>query len=180
MSVLTPLAMNVDLASALKYGVIVCPMVPSWDPQYVIPVTGMLLGDCINSISLCLGLALSALAEGGGGGGGKSGGGVGSRGEADMVLEVGAKAREVASRLRRGAVRTALTPVLNQMAVIGTVSIPGMMTGQILGGSPVLEAARYQMLIMYLITSTCFGSTVMILSSVMKVVFNSDHMMRTD
>ena len=129
-------------------------MVPAWDPQYVIPVTGMLLGDCINSIYLCLDLALSALAEGGGGGGGKSGGGVGSRGEADMVLEVGAKAREVASRLRRGAVRTALTPVLNQMAIIGKVSIPGMMTGQILGGSPVMEAARYQMLVMYLIAST--------------------------
>ena len=55
-----------------------------------------------------------------------------------------------------------------------------MMTGQILGGSPVMEAARYQMLIMYLIASTSFGSTVMILSSVMKVAFDSDHMMRTD
>ena len=55
-----------------------------------------------------------------------------------------------------------------------------MMTGQILGGSPVLEAARYQMLIIYLIASACFGSTVMILRSVMKVAFDLDHMVRTD
>ena len=106
--------------------------------------------------------------------------GVVSRGKAKMLLAFRAKAREAASRLRTDVVRTALTPFLNQMAVIGTVSIPRMMTGQILGIYTVMKAARYQMLIMYLITSTCFGSTIMILSSVMKVAFDSDHMMRTD
>ena len=91
-----------------------------------------------------------------------------------------ATACEAASRLRKDAVRTALMPVLNQMDAIGMVSLPVMMMGEILGGSTVMEVDRYQMLIMYLIASTCFGSTIMILSLVMKVVFDSDHMMKTD
>ena len=53
------------------------------------------------------------------------------------------------------ALRTGLMPTLNSMNVLGLVSIPGMMTGQVLGGSPPLVAAKYQALIMFLI---CFTS----------------------
>ena len=47
--------------------------------------------------------------------------------------------------------RTGMIPLINSMAVTGLVSLPGMMTGQILGGTPPLEAVKYQILIMFLI-----------------------------
>ena len=59
--VLTALATNVSLASELTYEIIVRPMVPAWYPQCVIPLTGMLLGNCINGIRLCLDSALLVL-----------------------------------------------------------------------------------------------------------------------
>ena len=53
--------------------------------------------------------------------------------------------------LRRRALRSGLIPIINAMAAAGVVSLPGMMTGQILGGSPPLEAAKYQIMILLLI-----------------------------
>ena len=44
-------------------------------------------------------------------------------------------------------------PIINSMAAAGVVSLPGMMTGQILAGSSPLEAAKYQIMIMLLITT---------------------------
>ena len=41
-------------------------------------------------------------------------------------------------------------PVINSMSVTGVVSLPGMMTGQILGGVPLAEAVKYQILVMFL------------------------------
>ena len=59
----------------------------------------------------------------------------------------------------RQAVVTGLTPTINGMMVIGLVSIPGMMTGQILGGSTPVTASRYQQIIMFLILSNTFWGT---------------------
>ena len=54
--------------------------------------------------------------------------------------------------------RTGLIPMVNAMAAAGIVSLPGMMTGQILAGNPPTEAVKYQILIMFLIASgTGFG-----------------------
>ena len=51
----------------------------------------------------------------------------------------------------RSAVRTGMTPIVNAMSAAGVVSLPGMMTGQILSGVDPLEAIKYQILIMFLI-----------------------------
>jgi putative ABC transport system permease protein len=54
--------------------------------------------------------------------------------------------------------RTGMMPIINSMAAAGLVSLPGMMTGQILSGTPPVEAVKYQILIMFLISAgTGFG-----------------------
>ncbi|MES9927059.1 MAG: ABC transporter permease, partial [Candidatus Thiodiazotropha sp. 6PDIVS] len=63
--------------------------------------------------------------------------------------------------IRRTALRSGLIPIINAMAAAGIVSLPGMMTGQILAGAPPMEASKYQILIMLLIAAgTGFGATV--------------------
>jgi putative ABC transport system permease protein len=60
--------------------------------------------------------------------------------------------------IRKNAMRTGMIPIINAMAAAGVVSLPGMMTGQILGGSPPLEAVKYQILLLFLIAAgTGFG-----------------------
>ena len=53
--------------------------------------------------------------------------------------------------IARESIRSGMIPITNSMAVVGLVSLPGMMTGQIIAGSPPGEAVKYQILIMFLI-----------------------------
>ena len=70
--------------------------------------------------------------------------------------------------------------LITSMAIIGLISIPGMMTGQILGGSNVTQAAQYQILIMYLIAFCCFGSILAEVLFTVRVCFDSRTMLRVD
>ena len=58
---------------------------------------------------------------------------------------------EALTEIRRESIRSGLMPTINAMMAAGIVSLPGMMTGQILAGSPPLEAVKYQIMIMFLI-----------------------------
>jgi putative ABC transport system permease protein len=118
---------------------------PWYQPQYLIPLLGMLLGNTMNGIAIALdGLTRQAW-EG--------------RVKIEARLLLGAGWDEAISDIRREALRAGLIPIVNAMASAGLVSLPGMMTGQILAGSPPLEAAKYQLLIMFLIAAgTGIGS----------------------
>jgi putative ABC transport system permease protein len=122
-SVVGGLALSFTVASLL-----VMRPAPWWNASTMIPVCGMLLGGCVNALSLGTDKFLTALVENGG--------------QLDALLHAGATAHEAALPGVRAALSTGLTPTLNQMNVIGLVSIPGMMTGQVLGGSPPLIAAK--------------------------------------
>ena len=100
----------------------------------------MLLGNCINEVAISLDRALTSLTE--------------QAAVVDLLLAFGTTYGEATRHLVRNAVRVGAAPTMNSLSLIGIASIPGMMTGQTLGGAPVLEAARYQILIVYLI-ATC-------------------------
>ncbi|KAF9928186.1 hypothetical protein FBU30_002582 [Linnemannia zychae] len=78
------------------------------------------------------------------------------------------------------AMRRAMLPTINQMSIIGLISIPGMMTGQLIAGASVMNAVKSQIIIMYLISgAAAFGT----LSSVMiclRVCFDSSDRLRPE
>lgn len=84
---------------------------PRWDPQYVIPICGMLMGNAINGISLTNRILSEQLMEG-------------SR-EIELYLSFGASSWESVGRIAKGAICSAVTPGVNGLHVIGLVSIPG-------------------------------------------------------
>lgn len=157
--VLAALLVNVGGVSLFAFGVILRPT-PLWNPQYVIPIVGMLLGNCISGVSLSLNNLLVGLHE--------------QMAEVEVYLAFGANPAEASGRIVREAVRVGAMPMLNSMAVIGIISIPGMMTGQILGGSAPTTAAVYQMLIMILIATCTFGTILAEVSIVRCVAFEGD------
>jgi putative ABC transport system permease protein len=118
---------------------------PWYAPQYVIPLLGMLLGNTMTGTAVSLEtLTQTAWRE---------------RRSIEARLMLGHPWNEAIGGIRRDALRTGLIPIVNAMAAAGIVSLPGMMTGQILAGSPPLEAAKYQLLILFLIAAgTGFGS----------------------
>lgn len=80
----------------------------------------------------------------------------------------------------REALRRALLPIINSMSATGVVSLPGMMTGQILGGVAPAEAVKYQILIMFLIAGgTGLGAVAAVLGGVLRLT-DSRHRLRLD
>jgi putative ABC transport system permease protein len=112
---------------------------PWYDPQYVIPLLGMILGNSLNGIALCLDRFLEHLET--------------RAAEIELHLCFGATRREALGEPMRVAVRTGMIPIINAMAAAGIVSLPGMMTGQILAGAPPLQAVAYQIVVMFMIAA---------------------------
>jgi len=111
---------------------------PWYEPQYSIPLLGMLLGNSMTGIALSLDrLTESAWKQ---------------RREIEARLMLGQGWSEAISNVRTEALHSGLMPIINAMAAAGVVSLPCMMTGQILSGTPPVEASKYQILIMFLIT----------------------------
>jgi len=108
---------------------------PRWfEPQYVIPLAGMVFANSMNTISL-----------------------VGERFNAELIRGVDyIEARNIA-------MGAAMIPQVNALLAVGLVALPGMMTGQILSGVDPLTAARYQIMVMCMIFSTAGLSAVIYL-----------------
>ena len=121
---------------------------PWYSPQYLFPLLGMVLGNTLNGISLALERFMDSL---------------------------GATSWEAAHDLIRDALRTSMIPTLNSMLVIGIVSLPGMMTGQILAGVSPGEAVRYQIMMIFVIASgAALGATLVVILA-FRALFNSRH-----
>lgn len=118
---------------------------PWYTPQYSIPLLGMMLGNTMTGISLGLERLTQAARE--------------QRASIEAQLMLGHSSQQAITKIRRQAIRYGMIPIINAMAAAGIVSLPGMMTGQILAGSPPVEAVKYQILIMFLIAAgTGFGT----------------------
>jgi len=118
---------------------------PWYEPQYAIPLLGMLLGNTMTGISLGLDRLTQTAWE--------------QRSIIETRLILGQKWFEAIENIRKESICSGLIPIINSMNVAGLVSLPGMMTGQILSGTDPLEAVKYQILIMFLIAGgTGFGT----------------------
>jgi len=111
---------------------------PWFDPHYAIPLAGIILGNVLNSASLSLDSFLGAVQR--------------ERPGIEARLCLGASYREAIAPLVRDAIRRGLLPIINQMSAAGIVTLPGIMTGQILAGLDPLEAVKYQILLMFLLS----------------------------
>ena len=139
---------------------------PWYDPRYAIPLLGMILGNCMTGVGLGLNTLTTSL--------------VNRRASVEAQLMLGATRQVAAAPVTREALRSALMPTINSMAATGVVSLPGMMTGQILGGVPPAEAVKYQILVMFLIAGgTGLGAVTAVLGGVYRLT-DGRHRLRLD
>jgi putative ABC transport system permease protein len=118
---------------------------PWYEPRYAIPLLGMLLGNTMNGISLSVNHLTQNMRS--------------HRAVIETRLALGQTKSEAIADLRRESIRTGLIPIVNAMAAAGIVSLPGMMTGQILAGNLPADAVKYQIMIMFMVSAgTGFGT----------------------
>jgi putative ABC transport system permease protein len=118
---------------------------PWYMPQYLIPLAGMIFANSMNSISL-----------------------------AAERLSAELNHNKTYQQARNIAFQASIIPITNSLFAVGLVSLPGMMTGQILSGVSPFIAARYQIMVMCML----FGTTG-IASALFLVLSNKDFMKRT-
>ena len=151
-------------AGTFLVGAMVCGVIvggePWWRARLVIPIAGMLLGNSLNGVALSLdrlyGEARTRVDE------------------VEARLSLGYTPWEAALPLVRVALRAGMTPIINALMVVGIVSLPGMMTGQILAGADPLTAVRYQIVVMLMITASVTIGCLLMVGLSYRGIFTDD------
>jgi len=146
------------LAVTILVTAVVFQVDPWWMPQYFIPLGGMIADNSMNAISICLERLLTGLRN--------------RRERIELALSMGATYREATSDLFGDAVRAGMIPSINALMTVGLVSLPGMMTGQILPGvAPVSAVNKYQIVVMLMLVASTAIGTVVVASVVLRRCF---------
>jgi putative ABC transport system permease protein len=139
---------------------------PWYEARYAIPLLGMVLGNALNGVSLGLSTLTNTLWA-----------------ERDMVearLALGHNKWQACETVMRQSMHTGMMGIVNSMSGAGLVFIPGMMTGQLMAGADPLEAAKYQILIMFLIAGgTAIGTTSAVFMGIYRLT-DQRHRLRLD
>lgn len=152
--ILIAVATPTTLVTALTI-LLILQIKPWYTPQYIIPILGLILGNSLTAISLCSNQLINALHN--------------EQATIEMMQSVGASNWEASHPLIKNAISNGMMPTINSMMVVGLVSLPGMMTGQILAGADPSQAAKYQIMTMFIICASsalgCMISSWLIVSN---------------
>ncbi len=140
------IAFSSVISMALGIGLIIRPS-PFWDPQYLIPIGGMIIGNAMSASALAINRLNSEMKTG--------------RDKIEAALSLGSSVHSASLPAVRAAIRAGMLHIVTNTMVVGLVHLPGMMTGQIVGGVDPGETVRYQVFIMYvLITSNALSALI--------------------
>ncbi|PNU19634.1 iron export ABC transporter permease subunit FetB [Geothermobacter hydrogeniphilus] len=138
---------------------------PWYEPRYLIPLAGMIVGNSMNGAALAAERLAVQIRRGGA--------------EIEAALCLGASPRQAVAPLLGSSFRAAMIPATNTMAAMGIVALPGMMTGQILSGTAPIIAVRYQIAIMCAITGAVALTTLLILHIGYRSYFTADQRLKS-
>ncbi|HEY9630731.1 MAG TPA: iron export ABC transporter permease subunit FetB [Coleofasciculaceae cyanobacterium] len=133
---------------------------PWYAPRYLIPLAGILLGNAMNAAAITGDRFVSTLNA--------------SQLELETHLSLGATPQQATELYRKEAIKSGLIPTLNTMTVVGIVTLPGAFTGQVLGGINPLDAALYQILIMFILAIATLITTILVIRGIDRQFFNAN------
>jgi putative ABC transport system permease protein len=147
--VISGTAMLVGAGVTLAYvDAVVLRLHPWYDPQYLIPLFGMIIGNSMNGAALAAERLNGEMEL--------------RRGEVEAYLALGASPARASAEAVRRALVAAIMPTVNMLMVVGLVSLPGMMTGQIIAGSSPLTATRYQIVVVFMLAGAVAVTSVVV------------------
>lgn len=149
-----------SLLSLVFFLLVVIRPEPLYNPQYLIPIGGMIMGNSMNGISLSLKQIISSVEN--------------NSTFIEGSLMLGASPKDSMKTVTKEAFNLAITPTINSMKNMGLITLPGMMTGQILGGVVPIVAIKYQIAVMTAITSAVTISVFVFLNFAYKHFFNEN------
>lgn len=153
------LSMVIGTLSSLVYFLFVVVRLSPWyDPQYVIPIAGMIIGNSMTGISLGVTRLVDGMYT--------------ERHLIESALMLGATPKMSVKKIINNALDSAILPTINSMVGMGIVFLPGMMTGQILSGASPVTAIEYQIAIMLGILGSVSLTVILFVQLGYKTFFN--------
>ena len=147
------------LIGSMVVGLIISPE-PLYSARIVIPIFGMILGNSMNAVALALDRLYSDARS--------------NSSRIETLLSFGATPWEAIRLSIVTALRAGMTPTINSLMTVGIVSLPGMMTGQILSGIDPRQAVKYQIVVLLMVAAAAAVSCLLIVSLSHKKLFNAD------
>ncbi len=139
---------------------------PWFDPRYAISLVGIILGSVLNAGSLTLDGIVGGMWR--------------ERAAIEAQLGLGVPYRAATLPLMREAIRRGLLPVINQMSAAGLITLPGIMTGQIIAGMDPVEAVKYQILLMFLLAGASGVAALVIAEMTLRRLTDARERLRLD
>lgn len=155
-------SMSIGTLSCIAYFLFVVIRISPWyEPQYFIPITGMLIGNSMTGISLGIKSLTDSMSL--------------RKSAVEEALILGAVPKDATKTIINTAFDSAILPTINSMVGMGIVFLPGMMTGQILSGVSPTTAIAYQIAIMLGILGAVSLTVILMLTLGVKTYFNEQN-----
>lgn len=153
-------AILISTAITLAYtNLLIIQPVRWYEPQYLIPLAGIVFGSAINGAAIAGERLVSTINA--------------SQLEIETHLSLGATPQQAVAQYRKDAVKAGLIPILNQMTVVGIVTLPGIITGQLLSGVDPLDAASYQILVLFILAFANLVTAILVTQGLCRQFFNA-------
>lgn len=153
------LAMFIGISLNLMYFMFVVLQLDPWyEPQYFIPIGGMIIGKTMTGVSLGINNLLTGMKN--------------QQEKIEGALMLGATPKVASKSIINHAFDEAMLPTINAMVGMGIVFLPGMMTGQIIAGQTPLTAVKYQISVMLGVAGTVSITVLIFLHLAYKIFFN--------
>ena len=142
------IGISICATEMLTVGLLLALGIIPFTTQYIIPLSGMTIGNAMVVSSLFLNQMKREITA--------------SRGEVETLLALGAAPRQAIHELLKRSAKASMIPTIDGMKTVGLVQLPGMMTGMIVAGASPLDAVRYQILIMFAFASSAALTSIML------------------
>ncbi|MBC2721428.1 iron export ABC transporter permease subunit FetB [Desulfosporosinus sp.] len=154
------LSMTLGILASITYFVLIVLQVYPWyEPRYIIPIAGMIIGNSMTGISLGVKTLVEGMTT--------------HKQLVEAALILGATPKRASEQIVKSAFDAAMMPTINSMVGMGIVFLPGMMTGQILGGASPVIAIEYQIAVMLGIVGSVSLTVLLFVQLGYKTFFNS-------
>ncbi|HHV08507.1 MAG TPA: iron export ABC transporter permease subunit FetB [Firmicutes bacterium] len=157
--------LSIALAEFVTMTMLVSLNIIPFTPRYVIPLSGMIIGNAMVASGLALNRLRSEISS--------------RRAEILSALALGATSRQATEPALKAAVKAGMIPTIDAMKTVGLVQLPGMMTGQIIAGANPIEAVKYQILVQFMLSASVGITSMLVCLLAYRQFFTRAHQLRS-
>ncbi len=152
------------VGSSVTMGTMLILDIITFEARYVIPLSGMIIGNAMNASALAVERLASDIRS--------------NRLRLETSLALGKSWRSASRDYQRAAARTGMISILNFLKTVGIVALPGAMTGMILAGADPLEAVLLQIIVAYMLLAAVTVTSVAAVEMTVRKFFTGDHQLK--